>query len=86
MNLTTQKLHAQHPVHLIHSRNREGEACYFVLRTSPIQFQKLMARKQKGSVDVSQFGEILASGFGKAPSAKVRAQLAEQHGIKLENL
>jgi hypothetical protein len=86
MNFTAQKLQAQHPVHLIHSRNREGESCYFVLRASPVQFQKLMAKKQKGSVDVSQFGEILASGFGKAPSAKVRAQLAAQHGITLENL
>jgi hypothetical protein len=69
------------PIHLIRTRNKYGEACFFVVRTSQAQFQKLMAKQKKESVNVADYGEILASGYGEKPTESVCIQLREQYGV-----
>lgn len=73
----------QLPVHILRSKNRDGEHCYFILRTSKARFTQLLAKKNRESVNIADYGEILASGYGSTPSARVVHMLQEKYGIEL---
>ena len=84
----TQSTHAtalkqQLPVHILRTKNREQEDCYFILRASTVQYNKLMAKRARESVNIADYGEILASGYGRTISAQIIAQLREKYGIEL---
>lgn len=71
------------PIHIVHSRDKHGETCYFILRASVSQFNKLMAKRRKTHVNIAQYGDILASGYGTSPSAAVRAKILAEYGVNL---
>jgi hypothetical protein len=70
------------PIHFIRTVDAEGEACFFVLRASTANYNKLMAKRKKERVSMSAFGEVLASGFGR-PSAELRARMKLEYGVDL---
>lgn len=72
------------PVHLLRTRNEEGEPCYFILRSSNANLAKLNAKKGKESVDIADYGEILASGYGTRPSERILEMLKKRFDVELE--
>lgn len=69
------------PIHLILTKDRSGEDCYFLLRASHIQYRKLMADKGKPT-DINDYGEILFSGFGK-PNLQARQRIRHEFGVDI---
>jgi len=63
-------------------RDASGKlAWYFVVVPSA----KLAAFKREltsGKVDITSFGEVLASGYGETPPAHVTQRMREQYGFK----
>lgn len=72
------------PVQFLRTLNEEGESCYFVLRGSKASFSKLAAKKGKECVDIAEYGEVLASGYGTRPSTRVLAMLKNKFDVELE--
>ena len=70
------------PVHLVKSRDAHNVECYFVIRASQASITRLIAKKNREHVDLSHFGEILASGFG-TPTKSTCDTLKSTHGINL---
>jgi hypothetical protein len=68
------------PVHLLRTRDKTGEPCYFLLRATQANYQKLMTLG--GTVNIADYGEILTSGFG-TPSLPVRQRVKQEWGIDL---
>ena len=77
-----QRLRESYPIHFIRTIDDDGEACFFVLRATPANFQKLMVTKQKRPVDIADYGEVLASGFG-TPSDALRSEMKAKYDIDL---
>lgn len=71
------------PVHLLRTSNRDGEQCYFVLRASRAHFTQLIAKRGKEEVNVADFGQILASGYGRHPSASILSMLKTRYNIEV---
>ena len=77
-----QRLKAQYPIHFIRTQDDEGEKCFFVLQASLANYQKLMVTKKRRTVDIADYGEVLASGFG-TPSDSLRKEMKEKYDIDL---
>lgn len=71
------------PIHFIRTHDPAGNTCYFLLRTSQSSYMKLMAKRHKEEVDIADFGEVLYSGNGSAPSEKERLMLKTKYGITI---
>ena len=76
------KQQASLPIHLLTTRSSDYEECYFLLRTSRARFMQLLAKRQRERVNIADYGEILASGYGSQPSEQDIARL-QQQGIEL---
>ena len=68
------------PVHLLKTRDKSGEPCYFLLRATQANYKRLMA--EGSTVNIGDYGEILTSGFG-SPSLPVRQRVKQEWGIDL---
>jgi hypothetical protein len=68
------------PVHFITSRDESGCECYFVVRATPANINKIRAAKGK-VINIAEYAEILNSGFGKIPVASVRKELEARYNI-----
>lgn len=68
------------PVHLLRTRDGSGESCYFVVRASHASYKALLASGK--TVNIADYGQILASGFG-APNLQIRRRLKQEWGIEL---
>jgi hypothetical protein len=77
-----ERLMAHYPIHFIRTTDEEGEACFFLIRASQNNYQKLMASKHLRSIDISDYGEVLASGFGE-PTEALRREIKETYGVDL---
>lgn len=71
------------PVHFLRTRNSDNEECYFVIRCSQMNYTMLMAKKGRESVKVSDFAEILSSGYGHRPSSYTINKLKTNYDITL---
>lgn len=72
-------------VHFMLCKDVAGNDCYFFLTASP---QKLFALKgiEDGIFDLRDYGQIIASGFGRVPDAATKAELHEKYHIDVESL
>lgn len=68
------------PVHLLKTRDRSGEPCYFLLRATNANYKRLIGADSH--VNISDYGEILISGFG-SPSLAMRRRVKTEWGIDL---
>ncbi len=80
----TNRVIAQLPIHLITTRDADGCDCYFILRTTNASFTQLKAQQRKAPVDISEYGEILSSGYGSAPLPAEKRALTQRYGINFD--
>lgn len=69
------------PVQLLCTRNDDGASCYFVVRSNKSRSLNLLAKRSREQVNISEYGEILASGYGNYPNAHTVAMLKARHNI-----
>lgn len=85
--MTASFVQRNNPVHLLRTIDEQGDACFFVLRTSQTEFNRLLEDRQHARVNIAHYGEILESGYGDYPNEIQRERLKRLHKVDLpENL
>jgi hypothetical protein len=72
---------AQLPIHIIHTQNAAGVACFFVLRAGTTQAAQLKAKRGQAPVNMADYGEILASGYGTRPHKALAEELFAKYRV-----
>lgn len=67
------------PIHLVRCSDHAGRPCYFFMMGAEYKIKALQSRISKGSLDLRDYGTIIASGFGKDPSQEVIKMLKEKY-------
>lgn len=72
----------QHPIHFIHGNDQNGRRCYFFILAPQHKYSMLENHFGHDTVNVRDYGQIVASGFGRIPSAKTLQNLKETYGYE----
>jgi Caspase domain len=73
-----------HLIHKFKAKDTSGEwAYYFVLVEPPMETAFLKAIEGEGSFDIEQYGAVVASCYGEAPTPEIRAYLKERYGFDI---
>lgn len=59
-----------------------GLPCYFFLMCSGDKFDQLDEARINGKVELSDYGKVIASGFGENPSDEVIAELKQKYDFE----
>jgi hypothetical protein len=73
---------------LIKGEGENGNKQWAYLNISPFMFAEYANAIKQENVDVSEYGEILASGEGEQPSEEIKKEMLEKYGASedFENL
>jgi hypothetical protein len=80
------KLIAQkgHLVHKLKAKDSTGRwAYYFVLVEAPREQAFMEALKSQESIDLEDYGKVIASCYGEEPNAQVKQLLKEKYGFEV---
>lgn len=80
------KLIAQkgHLVHKLKAKDSTGRwAYYFVLVEAPREQAFMDALKSQESIDLEDFGKVIASCYGEEPNDQVKQLLKEKYGFEV---
>lgn len=82
MAFHTERLSRQlrHPIHFVYGNDRSGRPCHFFILAPQHQYSVLENHFGHGTVDVRDYGRIVASGFGLTPSAETLQHLKDIYG------
>lgn len=73
-----------HLVHKLKAKDTTGRwAYYFVLVDAAREAIFLKAIKGEGKIDLTDFGKVIASCYGEAPTDEVRRFLKEKYGFEV---
>lgn len=73
-----------HLIHKLKAKDTTGRwAYYFVLVEAPREAQFLKAIEGDGTVDLEEFGKVIASCYGEEPSTEVKDFLKEKYGFEV---
>lgn len=76
----TSKIIGKSPIYLITCQDSEGQYCFYFVLSTPEKMRMLDA-VQTGTFNVSDYGKIIESGYGKTPSPEVRKKLHDEYGF-----
>lgn len=69
-----------HLVHKLKAKDSTGRwAYYFVLVEPPRESAFMQAIESKGTIDLEDFGKVIASCYGEEPNEEVRTYLKEKY-------
>lgn len=68
------------PLYYIVCQDLEGRDCYYYVTSTP-EKMRMYEKARSGEFDLNDYGTIIASGYGKEPSADVKAMLKEKYGV-----
>lgn len=69
-------------IHRIKAKDITGRTAYYFVLVDPVKEAAFLADiKAKESIDLSSYGQVLASNYGEAPSEAVRQMLKERYDI-----
>lgn len=80
------KLIAQkgHLVHKLKAKDSTGRwAYYFVLVEAAREQAFMEALKSQESIDLEDFGKVIASCYGEEPNAQIKQMLKEKYGFEV---
>ncbi len=71
-----------HLIHKLKAKDSTGRwAYYFVLVEAPREQAFLTSLKTEESIDLEDYGKVIASNYGEEPSEEVRKMLKEKYGF-----
>lgn len=59
--------------HLVCTFDTQQRACWFVMKAASLQLVKLRHTMPDAIIDLTQYGEVIASGWGHAPDMQAWA-------------
>jgi hypothetical protein len=73
------------PIHFIVCRDGKNRLCHYFLMCTP-QKLKMLKEAKEGVQALKDYGVIVASGFGREPSASVIAMMKEKYNLDFDAL
>lgn len=71
-----------HLIHKLKAKDTTGRwAYYFVLVESPRETAFLKAIEGDGTIDLEDFGKVIASCYGEEPNAEIKKYLKDKYGF-----
>lgn len=64
-------------VHVVRTYDEAGRACWFLLKANELNLVKLERTAFEDMIDLTQYGEVVASGWGHAPDALMLKNLTD---------
>jgi hypothetical protein len=61
------KQHHGNAIHLVRTFDDRQRACWFLMRANSLQLLKLQHTASAATIDLTQYGEVVASGWGHTP-------------------
>lgn len=73
-----------HLIHKLKAKDSTGRwAYYFVLVEPPKEQSFLAALKSDGTIDLEDYGKVIASCYGEEPNQQVKDFLKEKYGFEV---
>jgi hypothetical protein len=71
-----------HLIHKLKAKDSTGRWAYYFVLVEPAKEQAFMnALEANESIDLEEFGKVVASNYGEEPSEEVRKMLKERYGF-----
>lgn len=70
---------ANQPVHYLYGKDRNGKDCHFFIMCPQHRYSLLEKHFRDGTVNMTDYGRVVASGYGHAPSQATLRMLKEQY-------
>lgn len=71
-------------IYKIQSADREGRRVWFFIMVNPAKTKTFLNIKKKSMINLSDYGEILMSGFGDAPPQEAIDEINAQYNLEFE--
>ena len=71
---------------LVRAADAQNRPCYFVIRAANGQLRQLKDKEEGARLDMRDYGDIVASGFGHEVSAENKKHLQEKYGVDADAL
>ena len=72
------------PVHLFRCVDKDGRDCYFFIACSQSKVSSIAGGGS--NLDLTTYGKILASGFGKDPSKEIKDWFIKNYEMDIEKI
>ena len=69
------------PIHFVRAKDSIGRDCYFFIMSSDQKMDRLETQLNQSGIDLTDFGSIVASGFGTEPSEAVTDMLKKHYHV-----
>lgn len=73
------------PIHFILCRDGQGHIAHYFLKTTPEKLKRLQV-SQSAVIDPAAYGVVLASGFGREPTAATKRKLRQEYGYDFDKV
>ncbi len=71
-----------HLIHKLKAKDSTGRWAYYFVLVEPMQEKAfLSALESNQSIDLEEFGKVVASNYGEEPSEEVRTMLKDKYGF-----
>jgi hypothetical protein len=71
-----------HLIHKLKAKDSTGRWAYYFVLVEPAQEKGFLAAlESKESIDLEQYGKVVASNYGEEPNEEVRTMLKEKYGF-----
>lgn len=69
-------------VWLLRTTDAQARACYFYIRVDPLKKAILENRIGQSGLTITDYGEIITSGFGENPPLAVAQRMKDEYGFE----
>jgi hypothetical protein len=71
-----------HLIHKLKAKDSTGRWAYYFVLVEPAKEQAFLAALESNqSIDLEEYGKVVASNYGEEPSEEVRTMLKEKYGF-----
>lgn len=73
------------PIHFIVCKDEQGHIAHYFIKTSRDKI-KLLQENRKSHINITDYGVVIASGFGAQPSMATKRVLKKDHGYDYDTI
>lgn len=75
------------PIHLIRAKDKSGAEAWYYILSSHEKVRMVANSEADGSfLNLSDYGQIVASGFGREPTAEAKQMLKDKYNFDADSL
>lgn len=73
-----------HLIHKLKAKDSTGRWAYYFVLVEPMHEKAFLAALESNqSIDLEEFGKVVASNYGEEPSEEIRTMLKEKYGFEV---